>query len=210
MKTIKDVEEQFQTEICAALKKLDLLPEGYQYSVRLHGESRKKKQTALLEKNWHPDTDSVNITFERTPESAHVESRKAEAAPPAAVAIATAPSLPLDDLVRALDRAESRPGYKFVALKWFRDTALPSEGLSWASNDTARRAVLAEAIDNKLVLTNSVPNPNSPYPTTAVRLNRLMPQVRTILGIESRNVPDFVPVPIRGENLSATVARDRR
>jgi hypothetical protein len=40
----------------------------------------------------------------------------------------------LSNLVRALDRAEGRPGYEFVALKWFRDTALVHEGLSWAAD----------------------------------------------------------------------------
>ena len=210
MKTIKDVEEQVQVEICAKLKQLDLLPDGYNCSVRLYGEARKKKRTALLEKNWHPDTDSIKIVFERAPEPAQVRLREAENTSRSADAVVAVSSTPLDDIIRALDRAESRPGYKFVALKWFRDTALPSEGFTWASSDTARRSVLAEAIDNKLVLTNSVQ-----IQTPRIRQLRFgsivsLPQVQSILGIESKNIPDFVPISIRGENLSATVLRDRR
>jgi hypothetical protein len=37
-----------------------------------------------------------------------------------------------------------------------------------------------------------------------------MPEVKTILGSGEDSVPDFHPVEIRGENLSATVLRERR
>jgi hypothetical protein len=115
------------------------------------------------------------------------------------------------DLVRALDRAESRRGYTFVALKWFRDAALISEGFAWASVDSERQAVLRRAIDNRLVLTSKVPNPKSPqFPVTAIRLNRLMPEVKAILATPDDGLPDFQPVSIRGESLSSTVLRDRR
>ena len=209
MKTIKDVEEQVCAKLSPLLEQLELLLPGYVCSVRLHGESRKKRQSALLEKNWHPDSDSIQISFERAAASPQAPSH--ESVSPSHRPITTPPaSDPLADLIRALDRAESRPGYSFVALKWFRDTALLSEGFSWSSSDSARKSVLTEAIDNKLVLTNSVVNPKSPYPTTAIRLNRLMPQVQAILGIEEQSPPDFSPLRIRGENLSATVLRDRR
>lgn len=209
MKTIKDVEEQVRAELSPLLEQFELLPPGYVCSVRLHGESRKKRQSALLEKNWHPDTDSIEISFERAARSP--QDRPRQAAPPSPPPNATAAvSGALADLLRALDRAESRPGYSFVALKWFRDTALLSEGFAWSSSDSVRKSLLTEAIDNKLVLTSQVVNPKSPYPTTAIRLNRLMPQVQAILGVEEQNLPGFSPLPIRGENLSATVLRDRR
>ncbi len=116
----------------------------------------------------------------------------------------------LADLVRALDRAESTPGYAFVALKWFRDVFLPSERLPWA-NSEARYDVLREAIDARLLLTSKVPNPKAPqYPVTAIRLNRLLPQVQAILSHTPSTENDFEPVPIRGESLSATVLRERR
>ena len=90
---------------------------------------------------------------------------------------------PLSDLIRALDRAESRPGYEFVALKWFRDTVLPAEGFPWASYHSARQTVLRDAIDKRLILTSKMPNPRSPqFPVTAIRLNRLVPEVMGILG----------------------------
>lgn len=208
MKTIKDVEEQVRAKLRPLLEQLELLPPGYACSVRLRGESRKKRQSALLEKNWHPDTDSIQISFERVDELS--DARSHESVTPSQPTTTPLASDPLADLIRALDRAESRPGYSFVALKWFRDTALLSEGFSWSSSDSARKSILTEAIDNKLVLTNSVVNPKSPYPTTAIRLNRLMPQVQAILGIEEQSPPDFSPLRIRGENLSATVLRDRR
>lgn len=211
MTTIKDVEVHAQAEITPILKQLQLLPDGYVCSIRLRSKARKKKQSASLDKNWHPETDSIEITFERAPERAtpvnNVTAKLPEfAAPPAAFAS------PEVDLVKALDRAESRPGYKFVSLKWFRDTALKSEGFAWAVDDATRKSVLGDAIDNKLVLTSSVPNPGSPYPTTAIRLNRLMPQVRRIFGVEDGDVgmSNFKPLPIRGESLSSTVLRDRR
>ena len=89
--------------------------------------------------------------------------------------------------------------------------ALLSEGFSWAGTDSARKSVLSDAINRRLVLTNPVPNPKSPqFPVTAIRLNRLMPEVKTILGNGGETMPDFHPVQIRGENLSATILRDRR
>ena len=212
MKTIKDVEKQVQVQISPLLKELGLMPTGYECAVRLYGESRKKKQTAPLEKNWHPETDSIKVEFTLTAKMPAAAKQQAEhqTADQPTSSLRSVASDPTADLVRALDRAESRPGYKFVALKWFRDTALLSEGFSWTTGDSARKTVLSEAIDNKLVLTSSVRNPNSPYPTTAIRLNRLMPQVQAILGIENTHVPEFAPLPIRGENLSATILRDRR
>ena len=145
---------QVEEKLGEALKQLDLLPEGYQCSARLHGKSRDKKRTASFEKSWSPDTDSIHIRFERTPEQASTASQ------PGARGTATAPSKgaaksgatitdPLSDLIQALDRAESRPGFAFVALKWFRDAALPAEGFSWASADSVRQDVLRDAIDKR-------------------------------------------------------------
>lgn len=227
MKTVKDVELQFQVKVAEVLKEVGLLPDGYQCSVRLHGKERDKRRTASFEANWSPESDSINIRFEpvevvhRFPRYA-VEAQPGEhgvANPPAASAVpaseASAPAGigtdPLSDLVRALDRVEFRPGYDFVALKWFRDTALPTESFSWAGDDSERQNVLREAIDKRMILTSKVPNPRSPqFPVTAIRLNRLLPDVKTILGNQSDGLPDFQPIAIRGENLSATILRDRR
>lgn len=118
---------------------------------------------------------------------------------------------PLSDLVRVLDGVESRPGYGFVALKWFRDVALPAADLEWVRSESIRQKVLREAIDQHLVLTGKVQNPKAPqFPTTAIRLNRILPGVKAILGEKQSSVGDFEPVNIRGESLSNTVLRERR
>jgi len=56
-----------------------------------------------------------------------------------------------------------------------------------------------------------VPNPKSPqFPVTTVRLNRLMPEVKVVLGQNGSSDLDFHPVEIAGEPLSATILRERR
>ena len=216
MKTVKDVELQVQTKVTEVLKEVGLLPNGYRCRVRLHGKERDKRRTASFATSWSPDTDSINIRFkpvEEQPEENGVANSQATAIPVlgSAIASAASPSDPLSDLVRALDRLESRPGYDFVALKWFRDTALPGEGFSWANADSERQDILREAIDKRMILTSKVPNPRSPqFPVTAIRLNRLLPDVKAVLGNQSDGLPDFQPIAIRGENLSATILRDRR
>lgn len=114
------------------------------------------------------------------------------------------------ELVEALNRAEHRRGFDFVALKWFRDTALPMETFNWAKSDSSRRHALSEAIEKRLILTNKVPNPKSPFPVTSIRLNRSMPEVAKLLGEGLETDLDFHPVEIRGEPLSTTIIRERR
>lgn len=225
MKTYKDVEKQVAEEVYAPLRKLGLLPEGYRCAVKLRGKKNRKRQTASFsDKNWSPDTNSICISFkpvlEESQTGAQVAPRKRfpRLAEPVKQEAASIPSTspqqafdnPLSDLVHTLDAAESRPGYKFVALKWFRDVALPSAGFTWTSEESVRQ-ILSDAIDRRLILISKVPNPKSPqFPVTAIRLNRLMPQVAAILGIRETGVRDFRPVAIRGENLSATILSDRR
>lgn len=216
MKTVKDVELQVQTRVTEVLKEVGLLPDGYRCHVRLHGKERDKRRTACFATSWSPDRDSINIQFkpaEDQPEENGVGITQATAilVPDNVITSAANPRDPLSDLVRALDRFESRPGYHFVALKWFRDTALPGEGFSWANADSERQNILREAIDKRMILTSKVPNPRSPqFPVTAIRLNRLLPDVKAVLGDQSDGLPDFQPIAIRGENLSATILRDRR
>jgi len=214
MSTIKEVEVQIEQKFSEALKELGVLPNTYSCRVRIRGESRKKRQSAAFEKSWSPDRDSIQITFEPNLEQPRASSLSMPG-PATASSAAPAPKSgsvadPVSDLIKALNRAEAQPGFNFVALKWFRDTALPSEGFTWASADSIRD-VLREAIDNRLILTSKVPNPKSPqFPVTAIRLNRLMPAVKAVLGIRDEGFRDFQPVPIRGEDLSSTVLRERR
>jgi hypothetical protein len=113
--------------------------------------------------------------------------------------------------VRQLDNAEKRPGYDFVALKWFRDAVLPAVRPEWSDAD-ARNNALREAIDRGLVRTNKVPNPKSPsFPVTAVRLNRSDDEVCAALGASGGESGfRFRPLPIRGESLSSSILRERR
>jgi hypothetical protein len=223
MKTVEQVELFFEQKVGEALRELDLLPEGFRHRVRFHGKTKDKKKTAAFEKNWSPETDSIHIRFEPVQEAAK-PSESVTKFPEAIARFPTAPATssptktsggiaadPLSDLIQALDRAESRRGYDFVSLKWFRDAALPAEGLSWTSSDATRQTVLRGAIERRLILTSKVPNPKSPqFPVTAIRLNRLMPEVKAVLGSGDNNALDFHPVEIRGEKLSATILRERR
>jgi hypothetical protein len=215
-RTIKDVEAQVEEKLADALKELNLLPQGYRFSVRLHGKSKDKKRNASFETSWVPDTDTIYISFERIPQSAQQPARSAVPA----VTTVTSPepglveSDKISDLVRALDRAEARrePSDAFALGALSRAaTALPLEGFAWVSVDSERRRILSEAIDRRLILLNKIPNPKSPqFPVTTIRLNRLVPEVKAILGDRDTVSADFQPVVIRGENLSTTVLRDRR
>lgn len=208
MTTNADVELELEHEILEFLRKLKILPDGYQCEVHLHRGNRKKRRDAEFATSWEPATDSIRIAF--SPMEEELEIATAAAASPEA-ANPTAAEDRLADLVRALERAEGRPGYEFVSLKWFRDNALVHEGLSWALDKSARHDVLREAIDRRWLLTSKIANPRPPhFPVTAIRLNRQMPEVNAALGIRTGSPPAFHPVTIRGPSLSTTVLRDRR
>lgn len=190
-----------------------LVPKGFRVHVSLVDKKGRKKRKNAAADNWSPALGEVWIYFEPETESLPAEddnkptpsgrrSHRQESA--AAVD-------PLSYLVQALDRAEARPGYDFVALKWFRDVVLPAEGLDWTQSESVRQNVLREAIEKRLVLTSKVPNPKSPqFPVTAIRLNRLLLETLARLGTGTVSNLEFDPVEIRGESLSATVLRERR
>lgn len=198
-----DIKARIAQKMPGLLRELGVLPEGYVCEVRLQGKVHKKHRDADFDRNWNPDTDSIQIGFERRAKGEIAVDE--EAAPP------NDADAPLRDLVRALDRAERRPGYEFISLKWFRDTALAGEGYAWAADAAARHNVLRDAIDRRWILTSKVANPRPPnFPVTAIRLNRQVPDVNAVLGGESGSPLAFHPIAIRGEALSATVLRDRR
>ncbi|MGH9771580.1 MAG: hypothetical protein ACRD4Q_07765 [Candidatus Acidiferrales bacterium] len=205
MTTTADIEARIAQTIPGLLRELGVLPDGYVCEVRLQGKVHKKHRDADFERNWDPNGDSIRIGFKRRAKGETAVAIEEEAAP-SDVADDT-----LRDLVRALDRAERRPGYEFVSLKWFRDTALAGEGYSWAADASLRHNVLRDAIDRRWILTSKVANPRPPnFPVTAIRLNRQIPDVNAVLGGEGGSPLAFRPVAIRGETLSATVLRDRR
>lgn len=209
MVTNADVEQKLAQRIPELLREVRILPPGYQCDVRLHRGNRRKGREAEFADNWDPDTDSIRIVC--SPMEEEIETATSKLAAPSQAANLAPAEDRLSDLILALDRAERRPGYQFVSLKWFRDTALAHEGFSWATDEFARDYVLREAIDRRWILTSKVANPRPPqYPVTAIRLNRQMPEVNAVLGSRAASLPDFRPVSIRGEPLSATVLRDRR
>jgi hypothetical protein len=212
MATNEDVELELAQRVPEILRKSGISSKGYQCEAHLYREGergyRKKHRDVEFERNWDPDTDYICISLWPVEEGEEIE--------PVIVKAATSfndelKDERLSDLVRALDRAERRPGYEFVSLKWFRDTALAHEGFAWAAEEVARHDVLREAIDRRWLLTNKIPNPRPPhFPVTSIRLNRQMPEVSAVLGTRSGSPAIFRPVPIRGEALSATVLNDRR
>jgi hypothetical protein len=209
MTTNAEIELKLSQRVPEFLRGLGILPEGYQCEVRLHRGDRKKRMDAQFAGNWDPDTDSIRIVF--WPMEQEIENVAGQVAASSGRANAGSAEDRLSDLLCALHRAEGRPGYEFVSLKWFRDTALVHEGFHWAADEFARHDVLREAIDRRWILTSKVANPKPPhFPVTAIRLNRQMPEVNAVLGTRAGSPPAFRPVPIRGESLSATVLRDRR
>ena len=112
----------------------------------------------------------------------------------------------LKQLLDALSQAER--SREFVGLKWFRDQYLAVQGLEWARDPRASGALLRRAIEQRLILTSQVPNPNNPlHPVTAIRINRRHPRFQT--GTERRG-NTFTPISIRGGAIADTVLGDRR
>ena len=226
MNTVDQAERKLESEISRLIITPasclhSLIPHDYQPRVSLHDASGRKKRRDASMECWSPRSGEIRICFapspgqlppEREPDT--VQAPPADPAGPLASAggsppLASAPgsSGALTQLVRALDQTEARPGLQFVALKWFRSSILDREGFS----ESEGQAVLEKAIDARLVLTSKVPNPGKPqFPVTAIRLNRMHPQVQAILGRTAAAADDFDPVAIPGENLSATVLRERR
>ncbi len=217
---MKNTIEQVESQLEEALSKLrspeysalepllkPLIPKGYRAHVSLVDKDQRKKRKNASADNWSPESGEVRICFEAFELS---EQSSPNESPATLNVQANASSEPVSDLVRALDRTEARPGYEFVALKWFRDVVLPSE-FEWARSESVRQTVLHEAIERRLILTSRVPNPKAPqFPVTAIRLNRVLADIRTILGTQEDSDREFNPVPIRGEGLSSTVLRERR
>ncbi len=198
-RTIQEIESRLEEDLSKlrSPEYKSLVPEGFRAQVQLVGKDGRKKRKNAPADSWTPDSGEIRIRFEPIPARAVENLRPA--------------SNPVADVIRSLDRAESTPGYDFVALKWFRDTFLLTEKFEWAPSDTARQAAIRQAIEKRFILTSKVQNPKSPqFPVTVIRLNRLLPEVRTILGFEAAPDSGFDPLEIRGEPLSATLLRERR
>lgn len=109
-------------------------------------------------------------------------------------------------LIEELRRTEAR--LPFVGLKWFRDKVLPESSHEFAGDPARIRRLLNSAIEQSLILTNQVPNPNEPSrPVTAIRVNRTHPQLQPPAPERRER---FHPIPIRGGSIAETVLADRR
>jgi len=185
------------------------VPGQYKLRVSLLDANGRKKRSDASAENWSPASGRIEIRFEPGPEEQKM------AAPEAGRGSNTASSTDSlqTRLLRALDRAESTPGWNFVSLKKFRDEILPCEPFApgaFQPTDVHWQEAIRAAIDKRLVLTAKVQNPKSPqFPVTSIRLNRLMPEVQESLGLPKKQL-GFHPIHIKGEPLSATILRERR
>ena len=211
-------------QLPAALKALVRLSprKGFRVQVSLRRgnakDSRQVKQNAPASR-WLPDSGLVAILYRpATPEEdqaaeSTVDDVQDSLAKPAETATkpAETASDPVQDIVMALARAEKDPQLGFVSLKWFRDTYLPQQGYPWAAIPDERQRVLVNAIDRNWILTSRVANPKNPqFPVTAIKVNRPLSEVHSILEQEPGPRSGFNPVAMRGEPLSQTVLRERR
>jgi hypothetical protein len=199
------------------------LPGQYQLRVSLLDANGRKKRSNASANNWSPASGRIEIRFEPVPEQEKIVSHEslhvANSQPNGFPERPSGPNnlgAPLEieiKLLRALDLAESTPGWSFVSLKKFRDEVLPSEPFApgaFQPSDVHWQEAIRRAIEKRWILVGKVPNPKSPqFPVTSIRLNRLMPEVQEVLGQSKKNL-DFHPIHIKGEPLSATILRERR
>jgi hypothetical protein len=185
------------------------VPGQYKLRVSLLDSNGRKKRSSASAENWSPASGRIEIRFEPVLE----EQKVAAPGAPDSTDRKSGPESLEARLLRALDHAESTPGWSFVALKKFRDEILSSEPFApgeFQPTDVHWQEAIRSAIEKRLILTAKVQNPKSPqFPVTSIRLNRMMPEVQEVLGLPKRNL-DFHPLHIKGEPLSATILRERR
>jgi hypothetical protein len=216
------IAEELDKPLKAALKRHGYpIHESFRLRLSLLNADGRKKRSNAVAHAWSPEkSEPAQFWLEPSTATETVPVAAGEAVPASWVTGSSAspnvggPSVyvhPAEaELLRALDRAESTPGWSFVSLKKFRDEILPSEDVPSIRSDVERQNVLRSAIDKRLILRKPVPNPKSPqFPVTSIRLNRLMPEVQAVLGRPKKDL-DFHPIHIKGEPLSAIILRERR
>jgi len=233
---IENVEPQLAQKLDNPLKHIlqDLkyqVPDNYRSRVSLLDARGRKKRSNASADHWSPESGRIEIRFEPTQPNQTPSASETHDSTGGATSATTKPeerpggalrSTPhvqpavadlLKVLIKALDRAESTPGWNFVSLKKFRDEVLPSEPFApgtFQPADVHWHEAIRDAIERRWVLIGKVPNPKAPqFPVTTIRLNRLMPEVKSVLGQEENADLDFHPVEIKGEPLSATIIRER-
>jgi len=218
---IEQLEQDLAQRLISPLK--NTVPGQYQLRVSLLDAKGRKKRSNASASNWSPASGRIEIRFEPAPAQGRIvaaeESHRTDNSQRNFPADFSAPKTlaTLVDieirLIKALDRAESTPGWKFVSLKKFRDEVLPYEPTApglFQPSDVHWQDAIRSAIEKRLILVGKVPNPKSPqFPVTSIRLNRLLPEVQEVLGHPKSDL-DFHPIYIKGEPLSATILRERR
>ncbi len=217
------VSESVDSSLKSALQQVGYsIPDGYRLRVALLDSNGRKKRSNAAAEKWSPQSGRLQFWLEPLGQGSSLESRLdvSEMATPrdpnTELPEAEGSSSLLEAekaLLKALDRAESTPGWSFVSLKKFRDEILPAEPQAPGAaklGDMEWQNALRSAIDKRLILTSKIANPKSPqFPVTSIRLNRLMPEVQQVLGNNKADL-DFHPIRIQGEPLSATILRERR
>jgi hypothetical protein len=224
------IAEELDKPLKAALKRHGYpIHESFRLRLSLLNADGRKKRSNAVAHAWSPEkSEPAQFWLEPSTATETVPppavAQQPQAATPAPVVSVTSVSHGVGDasgasvpvhpaeaeLLRALDRAESTPGWSFVSLKKFRDEILPSADVPSIRSDVERQSVIGSAIEKRFVLTGKVQNPKSPqFPVTTIRLNRLMPEVQRVLGLPKKDL-DFHPIRIKGEPLSAIVLRERR
>ena len=134
---INEVEPQLAQKLDGLLRKIlrDLsysLPENYQPQVSLLDANRRKKNRNAAANNWSPESGRIEIRFESVmrEDKKSVESPRKDEITSGIQSQSTASTTrkhlpPAEiDLLKALDRAESKPGWNFVPLKKFPVTTI--------------------------------------------------------------------------------------
>jgi hypothetical protein len=230
---IEEVESEISKNLSSGLSLQDSLdkvgyavPQQRQPRVTLSdAKGRKKKRNASAD-NWSAESGQIVVRYEpvlqehrqsgsQLPQQVENASHRESRGLSEQVSGANAFTHPAEaELLRALDRAESRPGWNFVPLRKFRDEILPLESpelIPSLRTDVEQHHILQSAIDKRYVLVGKVSNPKAPqFPVTTIRLNRLMPEVAAALGQRGTTDLEFSPIEIQGEPLSATILRERR
>jgi hypothetical protein len=190
-----------------------LAPAGYQAIVELCGENGRSKRRNAMANTWTPEEDELRIYFERI-DGDEIAPRPVRASRASAeygfdededgqeAVIPADIDARVKELCAALAEAE-RGGHAFIALKWFRDSFLPRKAYRWNQHPESRQAVLAEASQRGVVVTNKIANPKTPaYPTTTIRLNRA-----------EAGMPDeaqrFHPVTAHGDSIADAIEEER-
>ena len=94
-----------------------------------------------------------------------------------------------------------------MGLDWFREEFLPKCGLPWAQDTKKIGSLLRQAIEQRVILTWRVIDPNHPLKSvTTIWIDWEHPRFD---GSQKRPLIKFAPIKIKGGMISDTVIEDR-